>query len=219
MDFNFVSKMKRRPTAARLAKRNFCAAHSLEYINGHDTKGMKNIRGEILKNRKFVVSSLLGVLGLGAIFGGVCLATGQCGQAGSTPITLQAGASANKSETKAEIKELHWHTKLDDAMSESAATGKPIFVDFHATWCPPCKMMEEKTFPSAAFTTEADDWVLLKIDVDKDVETAIKYGATGLPTLGVLKADGKPVAGVSGYHPPGELIEFMHAAKNQLKYG
>jgi thiol:disulfide interchange protein len=179
---------------------------------------------EILKNRKFVVSSVLGVLGLGAIFGGVCIATGQCGQAGSTPAALQAGASAKTSETTAneataEKKELTWHTKLDDAMNESAASGKPIFVDFHATWCPPCKMMEEKTFTSAAFATEAQEWVLLKIDVDKDVETAIKYGATGLPTLGVLKSDGKPVAGVSGYHSPGELIEFMHAAKNQLKYG
>jgi thiol:disulfide interchange protein len=176
-----------------------------------------------LKNRKIVVSSLLGVLGLGAIFGGVCVATGQCGQAGSTSVALQAGAPAKTSETAAEQKEkqkeLTWHTKLDDAMNESAASGKPIFVDFHATWCPPCKMMEEKTFTSAAFAAEAEEWVLLKIDVDKDVETAIKYGATGLPTLGVLKSDGKPVAGVSGYHSPGELIEFMHAAKNQLKYG
>lgn len=158
------------------------------------------------------------MLGLGAIFGGICVATGQCGGAGSTPSALQASASASKSETT-DKKELHWHTKLDEAMEESAATGKPIFVDFHATWCPPCKMMDEKTFPSAVFMDEADEWVLLKIDVDKEVETAIKYGATGLPTLGVLKSDGKPVAGVSGYHSPGELIEFMHAAKNQMKYG
>ncbi len=164
-----------------------------------------------MKKRKLIASGVVGILGLVAVFGGVCMATGQCKSAWSTPTAMQADTS--------EQKPLRWHTKLDDAMNESAATGKPIFVDFHATWCPPCKMMDEQTFPSAAFNKEADEWVLLKIDVDKDVETAIKYGATGLPTLAVLKSDGKPVAGVSGYHSSGELIEFMHAAKNQLKYG
>lgn len=166
-----------------------------------------------MKNRKSIAKVLLATVAVGAAFGGVCFATGNC-QNLSNPFASKA--TANVSSQNAPKKEVLWHHTLDEALKESKSSGKPIFVDFYATWCPPCHMMNDKTFPDPTFTAEAQNWVLLKIDTDKEIATAMKYGVSGLPTLAALHPDGKPIAGVSGYHDAGELVEFMHKAKEQL---
>lgn len=76
-------------------------------------------------------------------------------------------------------------------------------------------MLEEQTYPDAHFVEEAQNWVLLKIDTDQEPETAMKYGVSGLPTLAALNTDGKPIAGVSGFHNARDLVKFMHAAKER----
>lgn len=65
---------------------------------------------------------------------------------------------------------------------------KYVFVDYYATWCQPCKMMEPhiKTF----IEQHADQVVLLKIDVDKNPVIAQQEGVTAMPTT-VLYKDGK----------------------------
>lgn len=166
-----------------------------------------------MKKRKPIFTGLLAILGLGAVFGGVCLATGSCQNPmlqniSTTPIEQSTGGEAVQQE-------LYWHTSVDEAIRESERTGNPIFVDFYATWCPPCKMLEQQTYPDPHFTKEAQSWVLLKIDTDEKPEIAMRYGVSGLPTLAALNTDGQPIAGVSGFHNARDLVKFMHAAKER----
>ena len=62
---------------------------------------------------------------------------------------------------------------------------KPTFVDFSAEWCGPCKMMTPELKRFAGM--HKDEIRVLKIDVDKNPETASHFNIQGVPTLILFK--------------------------------
>ena len=76
-----------------------------------------------------------------------------------------------------------FNTALDEAGD------KLVVVDFHATWCGPCKMIAPKLAEMAE--KEFTDVVFLKVDVDKNDETAEKYSVSAMPTFLFIKNKGK----------------------------
>jgi len=62
---------------------------------------------------------------------------------------------------------------------------------FSASWCGPCRVLAQ---------TLKDVEGITNIDIEKDKETAIKYGVRSLPTL-VFLIDGKEVHRQSGNMP------------------
>ena len=81
---------------------------------------------------------------------------------------------------------------FNDAMSKARL---PVFVDFWADWCAPCKMMSPIF---EAMTREyAGKAYFAKIDVDANQMTARRYGVMSIPNFIIFK-DGKPVERVVG---------------------
>lgn len=74
----------------------------------------------------------------------------------------------------------------------------PTLVDFHATWCGPCKMMSPVL---DEFKKQYGDKVrVLKIDVDKNPAIADQFKVRGVPTLLLFK-NGKLLWRESGAFP------------------
>jgi thioredoxin 1 len=69
-----------------------------------------------------------------------------------------------------------------------------VVVDFHATWCGPCKLLAPKLDELAKANAIMR---LVKVDIDKVPEASDAYGVQQLPTI-VFFVNGKPARTVTG---------------------
>lgn len=83
---------------------------------------------------------------------------------------------------------------------------KTVFADFWATWCAPCRMLAP-IFEGLA-EKYADKAVFVKVNVDEQTETAIKYGVSSIPNVIAFRG-GKAVANSLGYVPENDLEDFI----------
>ena len=80
-----------------------------------------------------------------------------------------------------------------------------VLLDFWATWCGPCRMVAPIVEEIAA---ENPGVTLGKINVDKEMELAMQFGITSIPTLVVMK-DGQMVNKAIGYAPKKEILKLL----------
>jgi thioredoxin 1 len=89
---------------------------------------------------------------------------------------------------------------------EVLAASKPVLVDFGADWCKPCKQLDP------IVEELAEEWgeqiKVVKIDSDINVETTMKFGVMGLPTL-ILFVSGEEVARLSGLTSRRKIVEAV----------
>jgi len=81
----------------------------------------------------------------------------------------------------------------------------PVVVDFHADWCPPCRVMSPIL---AELADERPDVRFVKVDVDVNQETAVRYGVLSMPTFLVFR-DGEPVLKLVGARPRRRLEQEL----------
>ena len=100
------------------------------------------------------------------------------------------------------------HVTDDTFTAEVLESELPVLVDFTAAWCPPCRAMNPVLDAIAA---DRDDVRIVKLDVDDNQETAIRYGVRGMPTF-ILFRDGAPVQTLVGARPRRRLESELEQA-------
>src|SRR6185436_14389847 len=108
---------------------------------------------------------------------------------------LVAVAGLNLLVTKADAPGIDWTAFSDDALRQARADGRPVLIDFQATWCLPCREMEHTTFRDPAVVEAARAFTTLKADVteqdDGTSELMTRFNVPGVPTYVLLDATGE----------------------------
>ena len=104
---------------------------------------------------------------------------------------------------------IKWAASLDAAIKEAASSGKRILVDFTATWCGPCKTMDDLVFSSKAVVDAGANTIFVKVDADAQRDIIKKYKVSAYPTLVVLDASGKELKRVLGYQSIREMVDCL----------
>ena len=104
---------------------------------------------------------------------------------------------------------VQWRTDVSAAAAEAEESGRPLFLNFTADWCPPCILMEENTWADPGVQAALNDrFTPVKVDIDANPEAAIEHAAYSIPTLVIFEGS-EPADRVTGYRSPDELVELL----------
>lgn len=74
-----------------------------------------------------------------------------------------------------------WENDFKKAQQLARETGRPLLLDFTASWCKPCQMMEKDFWVRAEVIEALKPFIAVKINFDTDKKSVGRYNVSAIP--------------------------------------
>ncbi|MBO5891614.1 MAG: thioredoxin [Oscillospiraceae bacterium] len=112
---------------------------------------------------------------------------------------------SNKKENKEEQTMSVINITKENFEEEVLRSEKPVLLDFYADWCGPCRMVA----PVVHEIAEENDQIKVgKINVDEQMDLAMRFQVTSIPLLVVMQ-DGEVVNQALGARPKEAILKMI----------
>jgi thioredoxin-like negative regulator of GroEL len=123
------------------------------------------------------------------------------------PATPAAAAAPAVSAVSAEP--LTWESSFATALQRAQNENKPLFIDFTGEFCGWCRVMDREVYGNPKTAERLKGFVRLRVDIQKDTQTALAFGAQSVPRALVINAHGQVVADEMGYMPLDRFLVWL----------
>jgi len=98
---------------------------------------------------------------------------------------------------------------LKTTLEAAKTSGKPVVLSFVAAWCPVCTQMKREAFRDPAVVGLADEFLWVRVDIDRRLTTAQEYGVEGVPLIYLLDSEGVIRVKLLGLQEPAALHDNL----------
>jgi thiol:disulfide interchange protein DsbD len=120
--------------------------------------------------------------------------------------------------------EVIWEVYDEASVQRAISSRKPVVLDFYATWCLPCKELEERTFAQPEVAARLASFVRFKVDLTtSDPATEAlrrRFEVAGVPTIAFF-VGGREVssARLTGFEDPAAFLRRLASVEENLQPG
>lgn len=107
---------------------------------------------------------------------------------------------------------LEWSDDYAQARRASAASGRPLLIEFFSPSCPYCAHMERETLVRPEVKALLASFERVKINAWEARELSTRYAADTVPVFVVLTPDERLISRVEGALPADEFSAFLRRA-------
>jgi thioredoxin:protein disulfide reductase len=137
----------------------------------------------------------------------------------TTVTAMHANVGKPQAHTGSRAASIQWLPYSELMLKRASLESKPVFIDFWADWCVPCKELDIRTFTAPEIIERSKEFIMLKIDLTSadNPESEFlrkKYQARGVPTLVFLSPDGREISELrgTGFEPKEVFLKKMDQA-------
>lgn len=150
---------------------------------------------------------------------GLCVScSGESTQDEAEAMTASETYAAGMTKTD-ELGHITWQKEFETAVREAKAAGRPVMIDFYATWCGPCKMMDRSTFKDELVIEKSREFVCIKVDGGRHRNLMRRYRVYAYPTMLFLDPDLNEIERAVGYRDARRLGNLMEKVLRKVEVG